>query len=95
MISHKEMLDITATEAVEAIASSQQRVVSCDRCATCNHWEPKTYQGQGPARQVANIGYCPVFQKDTTPEHGSRCTAYEAANAKSSDASDAFAATLG
>ena len=55
---------------------------SVERCHNCDYWEPQTYQGQGPSRQVANVGYCPVFHKQTVPEHGSECTAWNPQNTK-------------
>ena len=55
------------------------------RCADCKHWEPTN-------RWDAN-GYCPVFVKRTTREHGSQCTAYEAQNDKHSEPAEGRATT--
>lgn len=41
-------------------------------CQTCNLWEPeKKYRPE-----MANMGYCPLFDKKTRFDHGAKCTGH-------------------
>ena len=43
-------------------------------CQTCNLWEPeKDYRPD-----MANMGYCPLFNKRTRFDHGTNCTGHSA-----------------
>lgn len=40
-------------------------------CSACLNWEPRQNSAMGD-------GYCPIFDKFTDPDHGKRCTAFQA-----------------
>jgi hypothetical protein len=43
-------------------------------CQLCNLWEPE----RGYQPEMANMGFCPMFNKRTRFNHGSQCTAHSA-----------------
>lgn len=45
---------------------------SAGSCQECSLWEPeRKYR-----RDMANMGYCPMFDKRTRFDHGNSCTAF-------------------
>lgn len=46
------------------------------RCHSCDNWNPVN----GPARQVANFGYCSAFNNHPHRHDGDECTAWQAVN---------------
>lgn len=53
---------------------STQDVTGAVGCERCTYWEPDK---KNP-RQMASIGYCPIFDKRTSFDHGKQCTAWRA-----------------
>lgn len=47
-------------------------------CAECTHWEPEGDNRAFIPRKMAPKGWCPIFDKHTTWDHGHQCTAWEA-----------------
>jgi hypothetical protein len=41
-------------------------------CQTCNLWEPE----KGYRADMANMGYCPLFNKRVRFDHGTQCTGH-------------------
>jgi hypothetical protein len=56
--------------------NDERPAVSCAAmfgvCQTCNLWEPE----KGYRPDMANMGYCPLFDKRTRFDHGKQCTGH-------------------